>query len=170
MKLLLILAPIAIGLVAAVATMLIAGSFLPRMHTAKACVHLPHQAQQVWAVITDFEAQPAWRPGVRSVTRAPDQNGNPVWVEVSSHGRMPAEVTRFEAPSVMQTRIADATLPFGGTWTYKLTPEGDGCQVCITEDGEVRPALFRYISRVMGHDATMKQYLKALRARLGTAS
>jgi hypothetical protein len=58
-------------------------------------------------------------------------------------------------------RIADANLPFGGSWTYELAPDAGGrTTLTITEDGEVYNPIFRFMSRfVMGHDATIKQYL-----------
>jgi hypothetical protein len=56
--------------------------------------------------------------------------------------------------------IADSTLPFGGKWTYELTPSGTGTMLRITEDGEVYNPVFRFVSRfVMGHTATMDKYL-----------
>jgi hypothetical protein len=64
-------------------------------------------------------------------------------------------------------RIADSNLPFGGSWTYELAPAGDGeTTLRITEDGEVYNPIVRFVSRfVMGHDATIKQYLSAVGTR-----
>jgi hypothetical protein len=60
-------------------------------------------------------------------------------------------------------------LPFGGTWTFEVTPIGDGGSVVrITEDGEVYNPVFRFVSRYfMGYTATIDSYLKALGAKFG---
>ena len=64
-------------------------------------------------------------------------------------------------------RIEDTNLPFGGSWTYELAPVGDSeTTLRITEDGEVYNPIFRFVSRfVMGHDATIRQYLSAVGTR-----
>ncbi len=62
------------------------------------------------------------------------------------------------------TRISDPNLPFGGSWTYELTPADSGrTTLRITEDGEVYNPVFRFVSRfIMGHTATIDQYLRDL--------
>ena len=68
----------------------------------------------------------------------------------------------------MGVRIADDTLPFGGTWTYELAPEGAGTRLTITEDGVVRNVVFRFLSRwVFSHTATLEKYLRALGRKFG---
>ena len=77
------------------------------------------------------------------------------------------EVSGEEPPRRLVTRIADEDLPFGGTWTYRLEPDGGGTRVTITEDGEVYNPVFRFVSRfVMGHDATLRTYLDDLEAHM----
>jgi hypothetical protein len=66
------------------------------------------------------------------------------------------------------SRIANDDLPFGGKWTYLLEPDGAGTKLSITEDGFVKPALFRFLSRfVFGHTSTLDGYLRALAERHG---
>ncbi len=66
-------------------------------------------------------------------------------------------------------RIADDSLPYGGTWTFELAPaEGGGTTLTITEDGFVEPAIFRALARfVFGYHATMEGYLAGLGRRFG---
>ncbi len=166
MKWLMILGPVLAGLVAAVATMSLAGRFLPRAHVATGRLRLPKPCAEVWAVITDFEGQAAWRRGVRSVRRGPDREGRPVWIESSRHGDLPLEIVQSEAPARLVTRIVDHGLPFGGTWIYELAPEDGGCLLVIREEGEIGPGLFRYLARLWGYDATIRRYLEDLERRL----
>jgi hypothetical protein len=70
-------------------------------------------------------------------------------------------------PRELVGRIADdeRKLPFGGTRTYKIEPSTDGacCTLTITEDGEVYPPPFRFMSKYFfGHAATMEKCLKNL--------
>jgi hypothetical protein len=81
---------------------------------------------------------------------------------------VPIEVKEWNPPARLVTRIAARDLPFGGTWTYELTPAGTGTELRITENGEVYNPLFRFLSRfVFGHTATMRTYLAALGQSLG---
>jgi uncharacterized protein YndB with AHSA1/START domain len=168
MKLLLVLAPLAVGIVAAITFVVVAGALMPRQHTASRSIRLAAAPEAVWTVITDFASHASWRGGVKSMERLPDRNGHPVWKEVGGWGDgMPLEVEAFDPPRRMVTRIASDALPFGGTWTYELTAESGGTRLRITEDGFVKPAAFRYIARVMGHASTIEQYLTSLARKLG---
>ncbi len=165
-----ILAPIVVGLIAAVATMGVAGMFLPKAHLATRSLKLGRPPEEVWAVISDFQAATSWRSGIKSVERSPDQDGHPVWRETDRRGHaVPFEVVELSPPRRMVMRIADPKLPFGGRWTYALEPESGGCRLRITEDGEIYNPMFRYIAKLMGYTGTMDAYLKALGAKLGGA-
>jgi hypothetical protein len=82
---------------------------------------------------------------------------------------MGPHVDRSEPQQVLVTRIADETLPFGGTWTWQLEAmPGGGTRVTTTEDGFVKPALFRFLSRfVFGHHTTLRTVQLALAAKFG---
>ena len=98
----------------------------------------------------------------------PDENGHRRWKEASKSGPPITFVVDRSTPDrLLVGRIADPTLPFGGSWTYELTPAESGTTTLrITEDGEVYNPIFRFVSRfVMGHDATIKQYLSAVGTR-----
>lgn len=167
MKFLLIVAPLVVGLVAALGFVILVGSFLPRDHVATRSARYAAAPQAVWDIVSDFPSHPSWR-GVKSMEQLPDRDGHAVWKEVGSWGdAMTVEVQTLDPPRRMVTRIADDSLPFGGTWTYELTPDGGGTRVRVTEDGFVKPAAFRYISRLTGHTGTMEKYLRALGRKLG---
>lgn len=168
MKWLLILAPIVGALVGAVGVCVLIGMMLPRNHTATRSARFRAGPEAVWAIITDFAKHPSWRAGVKSVERGPDRNGHAVWVERSGWGdELPIEIEVMERPRLMRGRIVDDGLPFGGTWTWELTPDGDGCRLRITEDGFIRPALFRFVARTGNYAGTMKKVLRALGRKLG---
>ena len=91
-------------------------------------------------------------------------------LEIGKQDDVPIALVEQHAPDRVVTRIADPNLPFGGTWTFELTPEAAGTRVTITERGYVTNPIFRAISRfVIGHEASMASYLRELAARLGEA-
>jgi hypothetical protein len=121
----------------------------------------------IWSTIVDVENFPSWRAGVTRVERLPDRNGYPVWIEEGRSGKMTLAVERMEPPRVMVARIADPKLPFGGTWTYEITPEQAGSRLTITENGEIYNPLFRFMARfIFGYEGTIRSYLASLEKRL----
>jgi len=149
-----------VGVLAVVAV----GATLPKHHVAARRVSLPVAPGEVWAALTDVAAYPSWRPRVREV----EVLGDGRWRESGRDGKITFEVAEADEPRRLVTRITDESLPFGGTWTYVLEPAGPGTTVTVTEHGEVRNPLFRFVSRfVMGHTATIDAYLTALGGRFG---
>ncbi|MGH9420710.1 MAG: hypothetical protein ACRD3J_12105, partial [Thermoanaerobaculia bacterium] len=73
-----------------------------------------------------------------------------------------------DVPSHFVTVITDKGIPFGGSWDYRILPDGTGSRITITENGEVYNPIFRFVSRfVIGHTATLDKYLSALAAKVG---
>lgn len=165
MKWLLIIVGALIGLLALV---WIIGAMLPKGHVATRMARYQQPPEAIWEAITNVEAMPQWRTDLKAVKRLPDRNGMPAWVETSGFGDMPLEVTEWQPPGRMVTRIADPKLPFGGTWTFEITPVEGGATLRLTEAGEIDPALFRFMSRfIFGYTSTMEMYLKHLGRRFG---
>jgi hypothetical protein len=142
------------------------GALLPRDHIAARTLVVHQPPDMVWSVISDFPAAPSWRKDVMRVERGPDQHGHPVWIEHRSNGILPMEVVEADVPSKLVTRIADPHMPFGGTWTYRLTSDSGGTKLTIIEEGWVSNPIFRFVSRfVMGHHATIDTYLRSIAAK-----
>jgi uncharacterized protein YndB with AHSA1/START domain len=142
------------------------GSRLPKSHRASREQALAASPEAVWSAITDVEAFPSWRSDVRQVQRLPDRDGRPVWIEEGGSGKMTLAVERWEPSQVLVVRIADPDLPFGGTWTYEITPAAGGTRLRITEDGEVYNPLFRFMARfIFGYEGTISAYMSALEKR-----
>ena len=148
------------------------GAMLPVQHVASRSAVLAAPPDTVWHLITDIAGFPSWRGDVKRVERLPDRDGRPVWVEETTSGRITLAVDRAEPPRLLVLRIADPDLPFGGTWTYELTPGDHGATVLkITENGEVYNPLFRFMSRfIFGHEGTIRGYLAALEKRTSSGA
>ena len=144
------------------------GWLLPKAHTVTREARLRQPPEVIWKTITDVDAMPAWRQGLKSVKRLPDKNGLPTWVETSDSGTIPFETVVSEPPAKLIVRIAEPKLPFGGTWTYEITPAAGGSSLRIREDGEVYNPVFRFLARfVFGYSGTVDTYLKSVSRKLG---
>lgn len=151
-----------------VGLMAVVGAALPKSHKATRRVRIPRPAAEIFSVISDVSAQPAWRGDVKSVELLPESEGRRVWREKGSSGAITFQEDESIAPSRRVTRIADPTLPFGGTWTFELRALGPNTEVVVTEQGEVRNPIFRFLSRfVFGHATSLERYLAALARQFG---
>jgi uncharacterized protein YndB with AHSA1/START domain len=165
MKWLLIALLVSVALVIVVVAV---GWMLPVAHVASRSARLPASPDGVWRIITDVDAFPSWRTDVRRVERLPDRAGRAIWVEDGTAGRMTLAIERSEPPRILVTRIADPALPFGGTWTYTISPTTGGCTLTITENGEIYNPVFRAMARfVFGYEGTLASYLEALSRKVG---
>ena len=154
------------GLATLAAMAALIGSRLPRSHRAVGEAVLPVPPQILWRTLTDVDAFPSWRRDVKRVTRLGDNNGMPAWIEDGKERKLTFAFERMDAPRVLVTRITDAGLPFGGTWTSEIAPVPGGSRLRITEDGEIYNPLFRFMARfIFGYDGTIKQYLSALETK-----
>ena len=159
---------IGLGVLAALlGVVVLCGYALPVAHVASRTATLPHGADRVYAALTDIENYPRWRSDVKSVERL--ANTGPVrWREHGANGDITFELVEVQPPARLVSRIADPDLPFGGTWTYELTPEAMSTRLAITEHGKVYNPIFRFMSRfVFGHTATIDQFLADLKKYLG---
>ena len=163
---------VVLGIIAAlILLVVVVGWSLPVKHHVSREATFPTSATSVFATITDVDRFPEWRKSVQRVEHAEDSAGHKRFREVGKNGSILYEVESTRAGEQLVTRIADPSLPFGGTWTYDLIPRENATTLRITEDGEVYNPVFRFVSRfVMGHTATIEQYLADLGPRLGGGS
>ena len=166
MKWLLYAAGVVVGMVVIVCVI---GAFIPRKHRATRIARFHQPPAVIWKAITDYEQFPQWRSNVSRVETMASSNGLPAHLEWDKRGHViPMETVTLEPPRLCVGRIADAKLPFGGTWTMEISEVPGGSTLRITEDGEIRNAMFRFISRfVIGYGATMETYLKDLGGKFG---
>lgn len=144
------------------------GWLLPKAHTVTREARFHQPPETIWKAITDIDAMPAWREGLKGIKHLPDQDGLPAWAETTNSGTIPFETVISQPSSKLVVRIADSKLPFGGTWTYQIIPAAGGCTLRIHEDGEVYNPLFRFLSRfVFGYTGTIDTYFKSLAKKFG---
>jgi ribosome-associated toxin RatA of RatAB toxin-antitoxin module len=139
------------------------GWFLPAGHVASRSASFARSPQDIYAVVSDVATYPRWWPELSQVEMLPTTTGRVRFRQHTSNGPLVMEVVERVPPSRFVTRIDDPDQPFGGTWTFELTPEAGGTRLTITERGEVYNPLFRFLSRfVFGHTGTIDSFLTAL--------
>ena len=158
-----------VGILVVVVLLVVAiGYALPKSHVASVSAQYAAPPDTLWATLTDVAAFPRWRNDLVRVELLPDENGQRGWREHGKNDVITYRVVASDPPRRLVTRIADETLPFGGTWTYELAPAGGGTRLTITERGEVYNPVFRFVSRfVLGYTGTMTTMLRALGAKHG---
>ena len=168
MRVLKALGVVVLLIILAVLVMVLMGSRLPHAHTASASAVVNAPPERVWQLITDSAAQPTWRSGLKSVVPLPSRDGHPCWQENSMVGKMPLCEVAASAPTLRIVRISDPALPFGGGWTYRLTPLASAAtRLDITENGTTGPAFWRFFGHFVFHEDTMiKQYEHDLQQRV----
>jgi uncharacterized protein YndB with AHSA1/START domain len=163
MKIALIAVSALVLLVLLVVVVVAVGYMLPQDHRASRERDFAVAPNRVFGAIATPSEFPKWRGDVKRVEMLPDEGGRPRFREEGSNGDIVYQVEERVPDRRLVTRIADRSLPFGGSWTYELTPTVTGTSLKITENGEVYNPLFRFMSRfVFGHHRTIDTYLASL--------
>jgi hypothetical protein len=156
---------IAAGALAFIAgAMALIGALLPKGHHATRRARLRQRPEAIYAVLA---GPPDWRSDIKTHGSLPDGK----WWEQDGHGRkITYELVEDRAPTRRVIRIADPSLPFGGTWTLGIAADADGhaSTVSVTEDGEIYNVIFRFMARfVFGYTSTIEAYLRDLGRKFG---
>ncbi len=154
---------IVIGLAILAAVIFAIGLGLPKNHRAESRITLEKSPDEVWGVIRNPAALVGTWSELKSARQVQGQGGREVWEQDAGGFPMRLIIESSNPPRRLVTRIdADEKAAFGGTWTYTLTPAGNGTTVSIVEDGYVNNPLFRVMMTIMGKHRTLDGYLKAL--------
>ena len=156
-------------LIAAAVVALVAGIgwMLPKAHSASRTAQYPAAPGAVFAAIADVGQYASWRSDITSVDLLPTDDGT-VFRETGSNGQITYRIEALVPPTRMVSRIADPSLPFGGSWTFEVVAAaGGGSALTITEDGEVYNPIFRFISHFfMSPTATIEMFQNDLARHL----
>lgn len=161
MKILIVLI---IAIVVAIVVVLAVGFATPKDHQASVSQSYRLPPNELFAIVTDFKGYTGWRTGLKSIEVS---NDNKRVVETGGYGVIPYVVKESIPGQRLVTEIDDSALQFGGTWTFEFAVEGSGTRLTVTERGFVKNVVFRFFSRFMAQDATIKQFLADLAKRAG---
>lgn len=144
------------------------GYALPVSHQATRAITVSASPDSAFSLIANSSAFPSWRSRVTRVEPVARNDNVASYREIGDDGNILYVVDETVRPTRLRTRIADTTLPFGGTWTFDISTQNDGTELRITEDGEVYNPVFRFMSRfVFGHHGSIETYLRDATAVLG---
>jgi uncharacterized protein YndB with AHSA1/START domain len=149
-------AVVIVGLVALI------GAMLPVTHRATRKSRYRASPEALYAVIA---GPPDWRTGVKSFGILPEKDGRKQWWEEDTHRqKITFELVEDVPARRLAVRMADPKLPFGGTWSFDISPApGGGAELRITEDGEIYNVVFRFLARYFfGYTASIEGYLRDL--------
>lgn len=146
----------------------ILGAMIPRGHVATCTARFRAAPQRLYELVRDVAGATSWRKDLEWVELLAPREGKPAWAETSSWGKVTYVLDADEPGRRLAYRIADDSLPYGGTWTFRFEPDGAGTRLSITEDGFVEPKVFRLLARfVFGYHRTLETYLRSLAAGTG---
>lgn len=140
-----------------------AGSVLPQDQAVIRGVFLKTPAEDVFAALTDYPGMRSWL-GVEEVSHLEDRDGLPVWELKQEDGhKMTLLVRESAAPHLLNLRLLDTPGLAGASWTFELIPQKEGTFVKLSQTGQLRSPLWRFLSHyILGPDLGMRQFLQAL--------
>lgn len=158
-----------LGLVAVVALIACIGWLVPVAHEASRSEEFSKPPDVVYALVADLENYPQWWKDTTQVEMLVDEPNRTTFRQHMSTGPIVMTVIERVPPVKFVTKIDDPDQPFGGTWTWEITPTPSGARLTITERGEIYNPIFRLMARfVFGYTATMESCLAAMKGRLGS--
>ena len=152
---------VALGIIAALIIVIVAiGALLPKRHVATRSARLKAAPETVFRLISGPQD---WRSDLREY-KFYEEDGRHMIRETDKHGQtITYEIVLSQYPTQLKRTIADKSLPFGGSWTWQIQSTSEGSVVTITEEGEVRNPVFRFVSRFfIGLTRTLDNYLAML--------
>jgi hypothetical protein len=159
------------GLIGPLALVALIGCCIPRMHTVVRSIMLKQSPASVWATIAAFDRIPGWWPPCMMVERLHDRGGHAIYRQTFQYGRRKQQIEIEVLESVegcrLVTQIGEMNGPFRGQWIYELSPTHHGCNLSLTEIGEVKNPFIRAMSRLMNKAQYVESYLGCLGAKFG---
>jgi hypothetical protein len=99
-------------LVLSVLLIVAVGYELPVQHVAARSIELRQKPGSVYALISDFKNEPAWRSDVQQIEMLPERDGHVRFREQSAHGSLTMVVMESTPPRRMVTEIDRKGLPW----------------------------------------------------------
>jgi len=147
------------------------GRTLPEHHVAPVSARYARPPAEIWELVADPKRLPEWYPDISKVTRLPDRDGKPCWLEETGDGPLTVVHSEVRPPQRLVTELVfgtDEKPDFSGRWIFELVPDGAGTRLTLVEDGRIHNPLFRALAHaVFGYQSTSEAWLKALGRHFG---
>jgi len=140
------------------------GERLPEEHTTVVAQTIAAPPAKVWALMTNVDAQPTWRRGLKSVDELPPDMGRQRWLEHYPGSQMMFVLDESEPMTTRTVRLEPQGAPFDGSWFYSvMAMDNGGTTVTITEHGHTFSPIYRFVSHyILGDTFNQKRYLEDL--------
>lgn len=140
---------------------LLIGALLPKRHVVSRSATYAQKPEQLFGLVSGSQS---WRLDIARAETVLGPEGRTLLRETDRRGRtITYEMLDIHPPRKVSRRIVDRDLPYAGTWTYSLQPNGAATRLTITEDGEIYNPAFRFLARfIIGHTSTINAYLLEL--------
>lgn len=124
--------------------------------------------EAVFALLADFQNMPKWNSNMEKIEMLPPIDGKEA-TRQTFNGKMEMTIVTSEstAPTHLVRTMIDDGGPFSGSWTYEITPEGNGSTVALTEQSEVPNPVFRLMMKIFGPTKYMDQHLQDMAKNFG---
>lgn len=166
-----IILAVAGALIVFIAVVSALGRRLPENHEVTLSLRLTRPPQDVWDVLADAPGHADWADGVTRVEPLESRNGRAAVRQHMGRNSFVLVTTASEPPSRLVREISDDHKMFSGTWTYEITPDGDGCTVRLTENGRIPGPIARFFMHKLMNPATfVRKHLRSLAQRFGEAT
>jgi hypothetical protein len=151
-----------------VAGLAVAAWLLPVHQLSRRSRDLSKAPDQVWHVLTDFQAYPQWRRQVRSIMRVPSAPHEELWRESYGNTGLTLRTEVEDHGRVLLRHVVGNKLEFGGVWRFELTPlRHGGTRLTIIEAAEYYRPLHRLVARyITGEGRNLDLYLADLAREL----
>ncbi|MDB6067994.1 MAG: hypothetical protein JWR26_4202 [Pedosphaera sp.] len=145
-----------------------AGMMLPAEHTITRTVRLRQSPDAVFSALADATEMPKWSHNLASVEALPAVEGREATRQTFKSG---LEMTVLTTESVRPTRLTRSTSEvnrrFSASWSYDITPAKGGCQVVLTEKGQISCPGTRLFTYLFGLPKYADEHLQDLAMKFG---
>ncbi len=142
-----------------------AGSALPEEMITIRGAQFKAPVEEVWDMVTNYEAMPKWNDGIASVTPIPDtQTKETLWDIVDNEDHhMVLKVTRSEPQKIHRSEIIKNDLPFLGSWQFEFTANEAGTWLKLEEHSFIKSPFLRFFTYyILGSDYGIRIFLESL--------
>ena len=146
-----------------IGAVLIAGYSLPAKTTVSRSIFVEAPPEKVFALLSDATKLPEWDRKIEKVAILPAVNGHAASRQTFTSGMTMTIVAAESMPPRRLIRAIEEDYgPFIGSWTYDITPQGQGSRVVLTEHADWGNPVFRLVVRIRGRARDLEKHLEDL--------
>lgn len=144
------------------------GYALPATTKVSRSIILEQPPAAVFGALADVRQMAEWNRNTEKIEMLPPIEGKEATKQTFKGGMTMTVITAESAPpSHLVRQMIDEGGPFAGSWTYDISPEGNGSRVVLTEVATFKNPLFRVMARLFGQTKYLDEHLQDLAKKFG---